>query len=38
MNWAQFKDPVSYMCLGTVVASSSLVQEVAGWKVGVLLL
>ena len=31
MNWAQFKDPVSYMCLaGTVVASWSLIQEVAG--------
>ena len=31
MNWAQFKDPVSQMCLtGTVVASWSLTQEVAG--------
>ena len=31
MNWGQFKDPVSYMCLaGTVVVSSSLAQEVAG--------
>ena len=31
MNWAQFKDPVSHMCLaGTVVASWSLIQEVAG--------
>ena len=31
MNWAQFKDPVSYMCLaGTVVAYWSLTQEVAG--------
>ena len=31
MNWAQFKDPVSDMCLaGAVVASSSLTQEVAG--------
>ena len=31
MNWAQFKDPVSHMCLvGTVVASWSLTQEVAG--------
>ena len=31
MNWAQFKDPVSHMCLaGIVVASLSLMQEVAG--------
>ena len=31
MNWAQFKDPVSHMCLaGTVVAFWSLTQEVAG--------
>ena len=31
MNWAQFKDPVSHMCLaGTVVACWSLTQEVAG--------
>ena len=31
MNWAQFKDPVSQMCFaGTVVASWSLIQEVAG--------
>ena len=31
MNWAQFKDPVSHMCLaGTVVISWSLTQEVAG--------
>ena len=31
MNWAQFKDPVSYMCLaGAVVASWSLTQEVTG--------
>ena len=34
MNWAQFKDPVSHMCLaGTVAASWSLTQEVAGWQV-----
>ena len=34
MNWAQFKDPVSHMCLaGAVVASWSLTQEVAGWQV-----
>ena len=34
MDWAQFKDPVSHMCLaGTVVASWSLTQEVAGWQV-----
>ena len=33
MIWAQFKDPVSGMCLtGTVVASWSLTQEVAGWQ------
>ena len=31
MNWDQFKDPVSHMCLaGTVVASWSLTQEVPG--------
>ena len=31
MNWSQFKDPVSYMCLaGAVVASWSPTQEVAG--------
>ena len=31
MNWTQFKDPVSHMCLaGDVVASWSLAQEVAG--------
>ena len=30
MNWAQFKDPVSHMCLvSAVVASWSLTQEVA---------
>ena len=31
MNWPQFIDPVSHMCLaGTVVASLSLTQEVTG--------
>ena len=31
MNWIQFKDSASQMCLaGTVVASLSLTQEVAG--------
>ena len=31
MNWAQFKDPISHMCLaGAVVASWSLTQEMAG--------
>ena len=31
MNWAQFKDPASHMCLaGTVLASWSLTQEIAG--------
>ena len=31
MNWSQFEDPVSNTCLaGTVVASQSLRQEVAG--------
>ena len=31
MNWPQFKDPVSHMCLaGTVVASWSLAQQEAG--------
>ena len=31
MNWCQFKNIVSHMCLaGTVVASWSLTQEVAG--------
>ena len=35
MNWAQFKDPVSRMCLaGTVVASRSLTQEVVGGEGG----
>ena len=39
LNWAQFKDPVSNMCLaGTVVASWSLTQKVAGWQVQALLL
>ena len=31
MNWSQFKDPVSHMCLAVAgVASWSLTQEVAG--------
>ena len=31
MDWAQFKDPVSHMCLaGIVVASWSLTKEVVG--------
>ena len=31
MNWAQFKDPASHMCLGgAVVACWSLTQEAAG--------
>ena len=31
MNWGQFKDPVSQMCLaGVVLASLTLIQEVAG--------
>ena len=31
MNWVQFKDPVSRMCLaGAVAASWPLTQEVAG--------
>ena len=31
MNWAQFKERTSHVCLsGTVVASWSLTQEVAG--------
>ena len=31
MNWAQFKDPVSQLCLAaTVVASWPLTQEMAG--------
>ena len=31
MNWDQFKDPVSNMCLGgAVVASGSLTQDMAG--------
>ena len=30
MDWAQFKDPVSHMCLAAAVAASwSLTQEVA---------
>ena len=39
MNQAQFKDPVSQMCLaGAMVASWSLTQEVAEWQVRILLL
>ena len=39
MNWAQFKDPISHMCLaGAVVACWSLTQEVAEWQVRVLLM
>ena len=31
MNWAEFKDPLSHVCLaGDVVASWSLTQEMAG--------
>ena len=31
MNWAQFKDPVSHICLaGAVVASWSLTLEITG--------
>ena len=31
MNWVQFKDPISHMCLAdAVVAPWSLKQEVAG--------
>ena len=31
MNWCQFKDPISHMCLvGAVVASWSLTQELTG--------
>ena len=31
MNWSQFTDPVSHMCLASpVVAPWSLTQEVAG--------
>ena len=31
MNWSEFKDPVSLLCLaGAVVTSWSLTQEVAG--------
>ena len=34
LHWAQFKDPVSHMCLaGAVVASWSPTQKVAGWQV-----
>ena len=36
MNWAQFKDPISHVCLaGTVVACWSLTQ---GWQVRVLVM
>ena len=39
MNWAQFKDPVSHMCLtGTVVSSWSVTHEEAGWQVQAILL
>ena len=31
MNWGQFKDPVSQMCLaGVVLASLTLIEEEAG--------
>ena len=31
MNWGQFKDPVSHLCLaGVVIASWCLTQEMAG--------
>ena len=31
MNWVQFKDPVSHMCLaGTVEATWSVTQDVTG--------
>ena len=33
MNWAQFKDSLSHMCLaGTMIASVSLKLEIAGSK------
>ena len=33
MNWVQFKDPLSYLCLaGAAVACCSLTQEVAESK------
>ena len=39
MNWAQFKDPISHMCLaGAVVVCWSLTQEVVGWQVRVFLM
>ena len=39
MNWAQFTDPISHMCLaGAVVACQFLTLEVAGWQVRVLLM
>ena len=39
MNLAEFKDPVPNMCLaGSVVASWSLTQELAGWQFQALLL
>ena len=35
MNWAQFKDPVSHMCLAAaVVASWSLTQRWLGGRFG----
>ena len=39
MNWAELKDLVSHMCLGgSMIASWSLTQEVAGWQLRALLL
>ena len=32
MNWAQFKDPVSHMCLAGVVEASSYTR--GGWVAG----
>ena len=38
MDWTQFIDPVSHTCLaGTVVASWSPTQEMAGWQIQTLL-
>ena len=39
MSWAQFKDPISHVCLaGAVVACQFLTQEVAGSQLRALLM
>ena len=32
MNWGQFEDPLSYLCLGAEIAYLFHTQELAGWN------